>query len=106
VGTYTFKTDGVLNKLLGMISMEEAYRIIQKDGGGFKNTTMYNKITLPLDLAKMLVHHEVDSGPDDLILREGIKSYVLWKELENDSEQKAIMLGLTKDFLTDSEILE
>lgn len=47
---------------------------------------------------------EVDSGLDDTILMEAIKSYVLLNELKDD-ERRAVMLGLIKNFLTeDSEI--
>ena len=100
-----YKTNGVLDKLIGMVDMRVAYsRIDKKNSRGYPDHSIYNKLTLPLGLAKMLARHEVDSGPDDTILMEAIKSYVLWKELENDGEQKAVMLGLDKDFLTDSEI--
>jgi len=84
--------------------MNTAYSKIQEDGGGIPNRSIYNKLTLPLGFVKMLVHHEVDNGPDDTILMEAIKSYVLWNELKNGGGQKAVMLGLTKDFLTDLEI--
>jgi len=52
----------------------------------------------------MFTRREVDSGPDDMILMEAIKSYVLWNELKNGSG-KGVMLGMNKDFLTeDSEL--
>jgi len=56
-------------------------------------------------LAKMFTRHEVDNGPDDTILMEAIKSYVLWNELKDGSGQKAVMLGLNKDFLTEDSWL-
>jgi len=99
-----FKNDGFLDKLVAMVDMNTAYSKIQEDGGGIPNRSIYNKLTLPLGFVKMLVHHEVDNGPDDTILMEAIKSYVLWNELKNGGGQKAVMLGLTKDFLTDLEI--
>jgi hypothetical protein len=78
---------------------------IDEHGRGWPDYSVYEKLTLPLDLAKMLAHREVDKGPDDTILMEAIKAYVLWDELKDNSGQKAVMLGLTKDFLTeDSEI--
>ena len=38
-------------------------------------------------LAKMFTRREVDSGPDDTILMEAIKSYALWNELKNGNEK-------------------
>jgi len=56
-------------------------------------------------LAKMFTRREVDSGPDDTILMEAIKSYALWNELKNGNGQKAVMLGMNKDFLTEDSWL-
>jgi len=53
----------------------------------------------------MFTRREVDSGPDDIILMEAIKSYVLWNELKNGNGQKAVMLGMNKDFLTEDSWL-
>ena len=53
----------------------------------------------------MFTRHEVDSRPDDMILMEAIKSYVLWNELKNGNGQKAVMLGMNKDFLTEDSWL-
>ena len=53
----------------------------------------------------MFTRHEVDNGPDDMILMEAIKSYVLWNELKNGNGQKAVMLGMNKDFLTEDSWL-
>lgn len=53
----------------------------------------------------MFTRREVDSGPDDMILMEAIKSYVLWNELKNGNGQKAVMLGMNKDFLTEDSWL-
>ena len=53
----------------------------------------------------MFTRREVDSGPDDTILMEAIKSYALWNELKNGNGQKAVMLGMNKDFLTEDSWL-
>jgi len=99
-----FKTKGVLGDLISLVDMEAAYSQITKAGFGIYNMKIYDKLTLPLDLAKMLARHEVDSGPDDTILMEAIKSYVLWNELK-DGNEKGVMLGLDKDFLTEDSWL-
>ena len=102
---YNFKTEGVLTNLINFVDMRTGMQEInKKTSSGYPDYSIYNKLTLPLGLAKMLAHHEVDSGPDDTILMEAIKSYVLWNELKDGSGQKAVMLGINKDFLTDSEI--
>ncbi|MCK4636876.1 MAG: hypothetical protein KAT49_03245 [Methanomicrobia archaeon] len=105
-GARSFKEEGVLGELISLVDMRVGYsRIDKKTSSGYPDYSIFNKLTLPLGFAKMLAHHEVDSGPDDTILMEAIKSYMLWNELKDGSGQKAVMLGLTKDFLTeDSEI--
>jgi len=104
-GARGFKDEGVLDDLISLVDTRVGYsRIDKKTSSGYPDYSIFNKLTLPLGFVKMLAHREVDNGPDDTILMEAIKSYVLWTELKDGSE-KGVMLGLTKDFLTeDSEL--